>query len=808
MSIVANVRRVAVVALMMAALLLAAVDAGTTTAVAAPAPAMPTDQVIIRFHDQPGVSRAARQIDRLSEAAGRPLAFVRPVGFGDTYVYRLPSAMAPDAVGAVARDLMALPEVAYAEPDVILRHTGIIPGRSAHTAPPRSAAAVPDDPGFALQWHYQYEPGVKEGANLPAAWDITTGSPDVVVAVLDTGIRPHAEFTGRVLPGYDFISSPFNANDDDPPGNQGSNRDADPSDPGDWNGATQCDLFARDSSWHGTHVAGTIAAASNNGADVAGVNWQARILPVRVLGRCGGFLSDVAPAIAWAAGLSVDDVPPNPNPAHVINMSLGASGACGPSSLMQLAIHAAVAAGTVVVASAGNEMSNADFSTPAGCDGVITVAAGDRLGDLATYSNYGPSVELTAPGGEGFPLPTAGVLSTSNAGKKGPADDALTYMHGTSMAAPHVAGVAALLMGLDPTLTPAQVTDLLVSTTRDFPDEAYCNTALCGSGLLDAYRAVSAITGGQPPHLLAPDDGATLNTPRPLFEWATVIGATGYGLMVSTDEAFGDVVLDVTTSGTSFDPDTGLPDDTYYWRVNTRAGDEVSGWSETRSFTLDTSAGECETPPRPVLLSPGDGMTYDVPEVTFAWESAGEPSFYELRVSQSPTFNTIYIGEQVNATSYIDPAPLDAGTYYWSVRGRNHAEGCAAPGEWSQVWSFTVDIVAVCPVPEAPQLLSPPDGLTTTELQQTLSWSPVANATHYVVYIDSDSDLSSPGLETMTVETTVTTPQLPPGDYYWGVRAGIDLPGECEQTGPLSEIRLFTIEPEPVYTLFLPGVVR
>lgn len=182
---------------------------------------------------------------------------------------------------------------------------------------------VPNDPQYTNQWHYKGTYGI----DAPAAWDIITGSTDIVVAVIDTGICNHADLAGRYLPGYDFVSDVLVAND-------GGGRDGDASDPGDWITAAEdgsgyfAGCGASDSSWHGTHVAGTIGAASNNNFGVAGINWVSKILPVRVLGKCGGNTSDIIDGMRWAAGLTVAGVPANPYPAKVLNMSLGGSGAC------------------------------------------------------------------------------------------------------------------------------------------------------------------------------------------------------------------------------------------------------------------------------------------------------------------------------------------------------------------------------------------------------------------------------------------------------------------------------------------------
>jgi serine protease len=468
----------------------------------------PTDQIIIQFGaSERALSPAetARRQDRLNAAAGRPLTFVRPMS-GGAYVYRLPSPLAEREFAAIAANLAALPEVSHAEPDIVLRHTGRVPAQppAQSGVSPREASASPNDPSFADQWHYRYTSGVMEGVNLEPAWNITTGSPDIVVAVLDTGIVLHADLVGRTVPGYDFITSLSQANDNDHPAKDNS-RDADPSDPGDWQAADDCGpgSSAYPSSWHGTHVAGTIGAASNNGGDVAGVNWQAKLLPARVLGRCGGELSDVIDAIRWSAGLAVPGAPPNTNPARVINMSLGGGGTCSP--LMQSAINDAAAAGALSVVAAGNSLDIADFYTPASCNNVITVAATTRAGDLAWYSNFGSVVEVSAPGGETNSKPADGVLSTFNTGSQGPGNDTLGFYQGTSMAAPHVAGVASLLLGLDPGLTPAEVSDIIQTTARDFPPGSDCVPWACGEGIVDAFAALKAVD----------DPGEATATPTP-----------------------------------------------------------------------------------------------------------------------------------------------------------------------------------------------------------------------------------------------------------------------------------------------------
>lgn len=347
----------------------------------------------------------------------------------------------------------------------------------------------PNDVRFSEQWHYfdrgagnNESPG---GIGLPTKWDSDKGSPNIVVAVIDTGILPnHADIAGssNLIAGYDMISNSFIGND-------GDGRDNDPTDPGDAMAADDCfpGSPARSSSWHGTHVAGTIGVGrTNNRTGVAGVNWDVSLQAVRVLGKCGGTSADINDAIRWAAGLAVPNVPNNATPARVINMSLGGGGSCSNAPATQSAINDAVNAGTTVVVAAGNSAQDAANFQPASCDNVITVAASDYRGHLVSrYSNFGDTVEIMAPGGDvsrdddGDGNPD-GVLSMIQGG--------YAYYNGTSMASPHAAGVAALLLSEDPSRTPQQIAQLIKDSavsrsTTQCPEK-------CGAGLLSASAAV------------------------------------------------------------------------------------------------------------------------------------------------------------------------------------------------------------------------------------------------------------------------------------------------------------------------------
>lgn len=365
---------------------------------------------------------------------------------------------------ALARQLETDPDVLYADP-VIRMH------------PQR----VPSDPMYSLQWNYSNS---VSGINAPAAWEITTGGP-VTVAVVDTGILPHPDLINKTLPGYDMISDPEIALD-------GDGRDADAFDSGNWIEGPQCgseDPIWEASNWHGSHVAGIIGAQANNGQGIAGVSWGARILPLRVLGRCGGEFTDVADGVLWAAGVPVAGAPVNPYPAKVINLSLGGKGSC--PRFMQQTIDAALLRGTVVVVAAGNSDRDVAGFAPANCGGVVTVASHTLSGAKAYYSNYGAGIELSAPGGEFWSF--EGILSTISDGPRTALSYGYAEYQGTSMAAPHVAGVAALVLSRNPNLRPGELANILTSTARNYPAGSSCGGETpCGAGMVDADAALRA----------------------------------------------------------------------------------------------------------------------------------------------------------------------------------------------------------------------------------------------------------------------------------------------------------------------------
>lgn len=383
----------------------------------------------------------------------------------------------------------------------------------------RFAHALPDDPLFTGQWYLQS--AQPSAIDAVTAWDTTTGRSDVVIAELDTGVRyDHPDLlaisaSGRLLPGYDFITDATVAND-------GNGRDADASDPGDWVTSADAATSAfsgctvENSSWHGTRVAGILGALSNNGSGIAGVTWKPQILPVRVLGKCGGFDSDILDAMRWAAGLHVTGVPDNPHPAQIINMSLGGKGSC--SSAEQTVINEVIAAGAAVFVSAGNEGGPVD--SPANCAGVAGIAGIRQAGTKVGYSSLGPEAALAAPAGNCvntsgaclFPIDT-----TVNMGTTVPAGngytDAVNPNLGTSFSAPIVSGIAGLMFSVNSNLRPAQLIARLKEGAKPFPvssdptvpnchvpagsndlqtSECNCTAQTCGAGMANAPGALQA----------------------------------------------------------------------------------------------------------------------------------------------------------------------------------------------------------------------------------------------------------------------------------------------------------------------------
>jgi serine protease len=534
----------------------------------------PSDRLLIGLKEWPqvaadsGLPTMARRLEDIAVRQRVPLKVVGSVG-ASIQVARL---LAPATQTNIEASLAALrldPAVAFAEPDQ---------KRYPH-------AVTPNDPLFSGQWYLRA--AQPSAVRADSTWEATeganaTGSNGIVVAVLDTGIRfDHPDLAraadgGRLLPGYDFVRA-------DPDGsfvsaNDGDGRDADPSDPGDWMTEAEANLpifgdsceAQANSSWHGTRVAGIIGARSNNGVGITGTSWAPWILPVRVLGKCGGYDSDILAGMRWAAGLSEAGVPDNPYPAKILNLSLGSEGRC--SSSYAAVTRELATAGVVVISSAGNEGS--DVSTPANCPGVIAVVALRHTGTKVGFSNLGSTATLGAPGGNcvnvGANEPCLySIDTTSDRGATRPTGPAYTdqfnFNVGTSFSAPIVAGVAALMLSANGRLDPLEVTRRLRAGTRPYPPpaegvplcrdpasvtgvqdrECACTAEWCGAGMLDALGAVrearrpmivlapvSTVAAGQNIRLDATATSAACGRTLSSFAWR-VVATGGGGSLVS-----------------------------------------------------------------------------------------------------------------------------------------------------------------------------------------------------------------------------------------------------------------------------------
>jgi serine protease len=514
----------------------------------------------------------------------------------------------------------------------------------------------PNDPLFGGQWYLKStEPSA---INAITAWDHGQGLNGVVVAVLDTGVLyDHPDLGrgdrgGKLLPGFDFVSGTDQANDND-------GRDANPADPGDWISSSDqnnpaffgCDTT--DSSWHGTRVAGMIGALTNNSTGVAGLSWNSFILPVRVIGKCGGTDSDIIAGMRWAAGLHVDGVTDNPTPARILNLSLGATSPCEPSYLD--VIQELTARKVLVVISAGNE--GTVVSSPANCPGVAAVAAIRHAGSKVGFSNLGPEVAIAAPGGNCVNVNGGPCLfsldTTSNSGSTNPGTHIFTNQNnfnlGTSFSAPIVSGIAALMLSRNNNLSTAQLLARLREGARTFPvvvddapniqachvpvdtsdiqlEQCLCTTAVCGAGMVDANNSVEAaerpITAIQRPASVSPGQTVNLNASNSAaacgrsvstYAWTVVAPVVNPPTIVGADSATasinapssGAVTLRVTVTD-----DLGRTDSAEVVvepnRATSAAPNAAGAQACATPVTSGPTPGNPTTPPPP-SPSPGSG---------------------------------------------------------------------------------------------------------------------------------------------------------------------------------------------------------
>lgn len=595
--------------------------------------------------------------------------------------------------------------------------------------------AVPNDPLYLGQWYLQNASTTPSAINAEGAWDVTRGGTAVVIAVLDTGVlfdHPdllRASASGRLLPGYDFVSEPAVAND-------GNGRDSDPTDAGDWvttadaNSATFSDCTVSDSSWHGTRVSGIIGALTNNSTGVSGINWSGSILPVRVLGKCGGYDSDILAAMLWAAGIRVDGVPDNPTPAKIENLSLGAIGTSCPATYRDV-VDQVTAAGVLVVASAGNE--GGPVGVPARCPGVAAVAGLRHAGTKVGFSSLGTEITLGAPGGNcvntgaGQPclysIGTTYNLGTTTAGTHSYTDQ-FNYNVGTSFSAPIVAGIAGLMVSANGNLSSSQLlARLREGATTPFPvssdptipqcrvptsasdlqtSECNCTTQTCGAGMADANGSVQAA--------LRPIAAVTTPTNVSAGQNVTLQGGGSAAACNNTIASYAWTVISGSASiqGSSTDTATVVAPSSGSYSVRLTVTDNMG-----RQDTAD------------VLVSPSSATT-TAPAIagTNACAGGGTTTTDPISVSVSPSSATVQAGSGTQAFTASVLNSLDT-SVTWQVN--NVTGGNATVGTISTSGVYSAPASVPSPATVTIAAVSVADSSRSGSAQITITAAPSSN---------------------------------------------------------------------------------
>ena len=761
-------------------------------------------------------------------AAGVELRPGAPVGLG-WYEADLPEPVDQQTAEEIAARLTQDPAIEYAEPQLWMRP---------------SSTPEPNDPRWLQQWGFASygddnfvspatpdEPLDRQvtGSNLLEALGAPRGDTPTV-AVIDTGVINHPDLAGRLTTGYNFISDPARAGND-------FGRGPDFYDPGDWVTPEQaaslpfsllsCPAPQR-SSWHGTHVSGTIAALTDNDLGVAGTV-PAEIQTLRALGRCGGSSGDIASAMLWASGGNVPGVPANPSPARVINMSLGGGSSSCPQHY-QDAIDYGIAQGAVFVVAAGNENNNVAFSTPANCAGVITVAATDPYGGRAVFSNYGAFVDIAAPGTD--------IMSTIDSGLEGPVKPDYRQSNGTSMAAPHVAGAVAMLLAAQPSLTPSQVKDRVMATATPFKQIANFGGAgappnnpafdcvdddPCGAG----YLNTAALLG-------QPTADAPVVAPRFQVREVVEASAADGGGAAATDAGAteplngGSVAVRFT-----FQPSPSGPDD-YVYSV-ARGGSILTEGMTTETDVTVTVPGSTADE-FTVLVTPRTGDQLGVAAQAMqvpAVDGAVPPVPTIVDVSTTDTLATIAVNNtysvpKIEATTVTaEPGGLTCQLFFNLTASSCTIQGLTAGVEYTFTATSSNDLgtsAPSAPVTATPQPNSPPSAPSIQSVVMqgttaTVTWTPSIPATGRSIVLYNVSAAAAPSdavaaeateaasglqLATCTVQGNGGPPQanfcqvpnLYVGEDYQFVVTAVDDQGKSSESAP-SAVQTATGTPVP-----------
>lgn len=646
-----------------------------TGAAYAASPSSETSRLVIKF--KPSAKVQAQSISlkaQLGSKINSDLKFVRKTSTGSA-VYDLGTKVSPTQASDIARRLSSDPRIQSAEPDFRVK-----------------PQHVPADPYYnENQWNLKSAIDSIGGMNAPALWTKTLGS-NAIVAVIDTGILQHPELSDRIIGGYDFIDDIDSAGD-------GDGRDSDPTDEGNF-----CELDGSRSSWHGTMVAGNIAASTDS-IGITGVTPQARLLDARALGRCGGWTTDIADAILWSAGRPVAGAAPHNQGPVVINLSLGTEPGIACPAFMQDAVDQAISAGSIVVASTGNE-SASEISSPANCTGVISVSAHTRNGDLAAYANYSNTTTVSGPAGGackqsanclGEPAVSLGVNGTTTF----TSFRAPVFFSGTSSSAPLVSATLAALRTIERSLTASQAASWLRSSSRPFPAGTFChNNPSCGFGMFDAGNLIDAATAYFTPtvtltasarkvtpaaavtitasaHSQVP--GTTLN-----YSWSQKSGtqispqdlaSAGSTLSFTAPEVSGAVVLEVTVT----DSDARMVKDSITVLVDAGASTPVitqpesSSAEPNRRWTLTPNITDAESNvDRLVITSGPDGLVAEGVTLVWASPTPGTHTVTFIAVDASGLESEpVTLDLTVTASSPVDTTPptSSGGGGTWGVLG-------------------------------------------------------------------------------------------------------------------------------------------